>query len=146
MRDDTRLVPFAAWHIAELKAALGSSRIAPDLSSDKWRDIEDDSRACTLLYRCQPIACGGLITHWPGRAIGWLIIAPLPRMALWGKITRIVRQTLAGAPYHRIEATVRSDFAAGHRWIREFGFEPEGLMRKYGPDKADHWLYARVVE
>ncbi len=44
----------------------------------------------------------------------------------------------------RVEAVVKSDFAAGVRWVEHLGFKREGTMRNYGIDGVgDYDLYAR---
>jgi hypothetical protein len=60
-------------------------------------------------------------------------------------IVRAVRGWLDQQPAHRIAMDVRDDFAAGHRFARMLGFEAEGLMRAYGPNREDHMLYARIA-
>lgn len=45
----------------------------------------------------------------------------------------------------RVHATIRADFPNAEKWIKVVGFEKEGLMRGYGPDKEDHFLFAKVV-
>lgn len=45
----------------------------------------------------------------------------------------------------RVHATIRADFPNAEKWIKIVGFEKEGLMRCYGPDKEDHFLFAKVV-
>jgi RimJ/RimL family protein N-acetyltransferase len=44
----------------------------------------------------------------------------------------------------RLEINVRSDYLIGKRFAEKLGFEPEGIMRKYGFDGSDYILYARV--
>lgn len=44
----------------------------------------------------------------------------------------------------RIQCTVRTGFPFLVKFIELFGFEREGLMRKFGPEGDDYYLYARV--
>lgn len=44
----------------------------------------------------------------------------------------------------RIQFEVRATYSMGCRWAESLGMQREGLMRKWGPDGADHYLYARV--
>lgn len=46
---------------------------------------------------------------------------------------------------HRSEITVQDDFIQGHRWARALGFEWEGLLKQYGPDKSNYGIYGRVL-
>ena len=45
----------------------------------------------------------------------------------------------------RIEITVLCGFKQGMKWAEALGFIQEGIMKKFGPNKADFYLYARVV-
>lgn len=44
----------------------------------------------------------------------------------------------------RIQFEVRADYDMGCRWAESLGMQREGLMRKWGPDGSDHYLYARI--
>lgn len=46
---------------------------------------------------------------------------------------------------HRIQMSVRLGSEQEERWAKSLGFKREGLMRKYGPDRTDYWLYGRTV-
>ena len=103
----------------------------------------------------QPSACAwsngsrvagwGLAPQWPGRAIAWAILTPMPLGELRA-VTRLGRVFLdrqAGA-YPRIEASVRPDWEPGLHFLRLMGFQSEGLLRKYDPLGQDHLMYARI--
>lgn len=44
----------------------------------------------------------------------------------------------------RIQWEVKADYEMGCRWAESLGLKREGLMKAWGPDGADHYLYARV--
>lgn len=44
----------------------------------------------------------------------------------------------------RMQFEVKADYVEGQRWAESLGFEREGLMRAWGPDGCDHYLYARI--
>jgi len=46
---------------------------------------------------------------------------------------------------HRLQFYVKKDFKEACRFAEFLGFNEEGLMRKFGPDKQDFYLYARVL-
>lgn len=46
----------------------------------------------------------------------------------------------------RTQVTIRKGFPFLLKWIEMLGFEREGLMRKFGPEGDDYYLYARVKE
>ena len=140
-------VPFVPGHLAVLRLqaaqdllqplladpAYGVSIAVPGLS---WSGITDGS----------VIGCAGILPQSPGRAIAWALIGSIPARD-WVAVTGMVRRQIAEARRHglwRIEAVVRADFPAGRRWVEALGFACEGLMRAYGPDRSDCYLYARV--
>lgn len=44
---------------------------------------------------------------------------------------------------HRLQVTVRQDFAPGRKWVESLGFTLESVMGRYGPDKSHVCLYVR---
>lgn len=59
-------------------------------------------------------------------------------------LDRAVRRLLSLRSFRRIQASTEADFKQGCRWLEMLDFQSEGLMRKYGPDGADHIRYARI--
>jgi hypothetical protein len=44
----------------------------------------------------------------------------------------------------RTQVTIRAGYPFLIKWIELLGFQREGLMRKFGPEGDDYYLYARV--
>ena len=63
-------------------------------------------------------------------------------------LTRSVRQAIAitmkSHNLHRVQMTVHSASNEAVRWAFALGFTVEALMRKYGDDQSDHFLFVRV--
>lgn len=98
----------------------------------------------TLSYDGKPILCGGTMTQWPGRHMGWAYLNKHSGRHMLA-VTRAAREHLDGVR-GRIDFTVRRDFAAGHKWAKLLGFEienPPGILRAYGPEGEDHIAYVR---
>jgi RimJ/RimL family protein N-acetyltransferase len=74
----------------------------------------------------------------PGRLKGKII----------GHVARAIRAYLHEAVFirglWRIAGAVRADAQEAITLAEHFGFEREALMRQYGPDGADYYLYAWV--
>ena len=98
-----------------------------------------------------PVAIGGLFPIWPGRAEAWLLLGP--EIGL--------RETLAALTFcrvhmdmlqardpdcHRIEMWVEADAPWCARFAERLGMRQEGLAKAWGPDGADHMLFARVAD
>jgi hypothetical protein len=45
----------------------------------------------------------------------------------------------------RMEVVMRADQAWCEKWAKLLGFEKEGVMRRYGDELCDYYLFARVV-
>ncbi|GIK50358.1 MAG: hypothetical protein BroJett013_30550 [Alphaproteobacteria bacterium] len=102
--------------------------------------------AYTIVRAGVPVACGGLMPLWRGVATAWGFATPLDGR-LGVAIRTQVRAAIgaleaAAGGLRRIEATARADFAAAQRFLVALGFEREALLRAYGPDGGDYWLYA----
>lgn len=63
-------------------------------------------------------------------------------------LTRSARRfldiTMKSHLLHRVQITVHSESNEAVRWAFVLGFTVEALMRKYGDDQSDHFLFVRV--
>lgn len=103
-----------------------------------------------------PVFAAGIIVHWDGTGrdghpsgLGeaWAVSGhvPVPRR-LWPDITRRVRAGIDAALRTRltlVECTVKTDYAAGHRWARRLGFIETGPRPGWSPEGDDGVLYHR---
>lgn len=47
---------------------------------------------------------------------------------------------------HRVEGYIHEDFDMAMKWAVVMGFEREAFLRKFGPEKENYYLYARVEQ
>lgn len=99
----------------------------------------------TVIYEGNILGVGGVVVYWPGVGEGYYILSEHARehkvrMALCLK--RIIALSFEELNLHRLQATVRKDFTQAAKLIEQAGFELEGNMKKYTPDKIDTYLYA----
>lgn len=59
-------------------------------------------------------------------------------------VLKLINNSLYKLDNHRIQFSVKSDYDKGIKWALSLGFNIEGIMQKYGPDKSDYVLMARV--
>ena len=91
----------------------------------------------------QPIACRLGVTPWSGRQqLNMLLSKEAGPHLLW--IVRRFRQWLDQHGARRVEATTRSGWDQGARFLRMLGFEYACTMPFYAPDGSDHDLYERI--
>lgn len=98
----------------------------------------------SVLKNGNPIAILGVFEIWEGRGEGWAFFTK-NNTEYFPRIIRAAKRFMKGAPYRRIEATVRCNFEEGHRMMRLLGFNCERYeMLGYGPTGEPYSAYALV--
>lgn len=92
----------------------------------------------TIVADGKPVAVGGTMELWPGRHLAWAFVADDAGKHMVG-ITRLAKKVMKNAK-GRIEASARSDFGPGVRWLQALGFKDFRLEKEYGPFREDHIL------
>ena len=92
----------------------------------------------------------GVQVRWEGVGQFWLMMAKDFKEHISGTralliISRKVDELIRKNNLWRAEAMVRTDFMVAIEMMGFLGFEREGLMKKYFPDKTDAILYAKVI-
>lgn len=101
--------------------------------------------AVTFFDGSKPIAIIGAFEVVPGVTHLWANVSKHLN-AKFAKASRIMLDNfMVTNSVRRAQMTVRSDYEAGMRFARFLGFVPEALMKKYGQDGSDYWLYAKVM-
>jgi hypothetical protein len=137
------ILPFQPEHLRTLVLQEAQSWMGPMLQSDYGDMLKRSGPCFTALDGDQVMACAGVLKMWENRDQAWaLLSADSGRMFV--PIYRGIRRFLEMHDTRRIEATVDSEFAAGHRLMQMLGFRREGRMVAYLPDGRDCDLYARV--
>lgn len=100
--------------------------------------ILNDNGAC--------MALAGVTEKDKETAVVWVLLAGWAGRHMFG-LTKLLKKLMAANTegYRQIETVVYSDFKAGHRWARLFGFEL--LQKEYIHDAAGRPedLYRRVL-
>lgn len=97
-------------------------------------------------YHQRPIAAWGIFENFPGNWQIWAFgtdewsLAPLAMRESWDTALAHLRARNA----LRVECKSRYNHADAHRFLRYLGFEQEAVLKRYGKDGADYFLYARL--
>lgn len=99
----------------------------------------------------KPLACGGLEPNGHGRFTGWLFSSDLSPRA-WVMVRAAMQAMVREAGARRVEITVRSpveiaqwpDALRACAFAEALGLSREGLLKGFGPDGSDYFLYAGV--
>jgi len=88
-------------------------------------------------------AIGGAIL-WKGVAEVWALIAPgISPYWLHRTTLSTINQAFEEYGIHRLQADVAKDWIRGCRWAQALGFQAEGVLHFYGPDRRDYVRYAK---
>ena len=144
-----KIVKFEAWHLEwidyTVMARSSIENYVPD-REEHGKVLETLGTSYTGLRKGQVIACGGIIAGFKGVGDLWLYLGKetfaQKRVAL-RVFKYFLEQIHSDYDLHRLQAVVKSDFVEGHRFAKFFGFESEGEMKQYSPDKENFYRYAK---
>jgi hypothetical protein len=136
------VVPFQPGDLDTVQGPASASR--PRVTAEHAKSLAALPHNYTVLSDGHPIACGGVVEHWPGRWEAWAVLDGVSRkdfLAVHCAAKRILNELTV----RRIEAVVRVGYTVGIRWVRALGFQQEAArMKHYGVDGEDYSMYARV--
>ncbi len=110
-----------------------------------------DENCYAVIYESAIVAVGGLQMKWEGVGLLWLMLTAdckkygIHSLIALEAIKEKMEYLIEKNKLWRAEAAVRVDFSQAIKMIEFLGFEREGLMRQYYPDKTDAWLYSRIL-
>ena len=139
----TKIVPFKIKHAEEVFPLMVSDTTRPEIEGFKM--IERSNLAITLLVDEKALAFGGIQPMYPGVAEVWSFITPEAKkypLALHKAVTQFIRLHHKALNVHRIQTNVEFGQEAHLRWVERLGFQCEGLMYKFGPNKEDYFRYS----
>lgn len=93
---------------------------------------------------------GGVVTFMPGVGFAWVLVdawvvkEPVRTRELIRGVKTALKDIATDAPFHRIQADVRSDFEVGRKFARVLGFSHEGSMEAYDSFGNDYERFALV--
>lgn len=143
-----RIVPFKAEHYKIMDHWPDDDlvRAMPNYD-DGLRAAEVPGQSFTAMEGDTVVGVGGIKPLWPGVGEAWAIF---PKdVAKYGRqIYRVSRERLreieSAFGYWRVQATARCDWDAAVCFLLALKFKAEGRLTKYGPDRSDYFLMARV--
>ena len=111
------------------------------------RNLEQDHLAFTGIVNDEPIFAAGMKMVWGQVAEGWVIATS----EMWKHplgVAKAIKKDFARVAKEnnitRVQSAIRKDFSEGQRFAEWLGLEKEGLMRKWGFDGSDQYMYARL--
>jgi RimJ/RimL family protein N-acetyltransferase len=101
----------------------------------------------TALHDNEIVGVAGIVKLWRGVGEAWFMLskkgAKMPyRVA--NCADQMFDEVMVGQNLHRMQASVSTLDPKAVRFARWIGFEPEGIMKKYGEKGEDFFRMARV--
>ena len=110
-------------------------------------NLVQDHLAFTGMVNDKPIFAAGMKMIWGQVAEGWVIATS----EMWKhplSVAKAIKKDFARVAKEnnitRVQSAIRKDFKEGQRFAEWLGLEKEGLMRKWGFDGSDQYMYARL--
>ena len=142
-----RLVTFQPNHIHMTKFRDFDQEILDGYGRPHIEDYAVDGLSYSAMCDGKVYAMLGLYPLWKGVAEAWL----LPSSKLENRKMVFHKSCLRFFPYaaqklklHRIQVYVRSSNVQAYKWIEMMYFNREGLLKRYGPDINDYYVYGRL--
>ena len=111
------------------------------------KNLVQDHLAFTGIVNDEPIFAAGMKMVWGQVAEGWVIATS----EMWKHplgVAKAIKKDFARVAKEnnitRVQSAIRKDFSEGQRFAEWLGLEKEGLMRKWGFDGSDQYMYARL--
>lgn len=109
--------------------------------------LEQENLAFTGMINGKPIFAAGMKIIWDGVAEGWVLATkdaldhPIAvAKAIKKDFARIAKEN----NINRVQTAVRANYTTGLKFAKWLGLEEEGLMKKFGFDGSDQYMYARL--
>ena len=112
-------------------------------------ELHEPGATYTVIHNGKIILCCGIVNMWPGVGEGWGIASSYIHQSKMPFI-RVARQVLDDVVEKnnlwRVQGVVKVGWASALRFSKFFGFEVEGVMRQYGPERGDYFRIARIYD
>jgi hypothetical protein len=95
----------------------------------------------------RPVAALGIFENFPGNWQIWSFGTedyPLVVVGFLERLTQAIEAARRDHGLHRLECRSIRIHSSAHRLLRVLGFESEGVLRCYGRDRSDYFLFAKV--
>ena len=110
-------------------------------------NLEQENLAFTGMIDGKPIFAAGMKIIWKGVAEGW-VLATKDTLDHPLLVARAIKKGFAKTAkennINRVQSAIRADYTIGLKFAKWLGLEEEGLMKKFGFDGSDQYMYARL--
>jgi len=143
------IVPYKGEHgIYIMNQQMNHSLMDKDMEFEgNANNLEQDKLAFTGMIDGTPIFAAGMKIIWNGVAEGW-VLATKETLNHPLLVARAIKKDFAKIAkennINRVQTAVRANYTTGLKFAKWLGLQEEGLMRKFGFDGSDQYMYARL--
>jgi hypothetical protein len=148
---DLIFLPFSSVHINSLN--LGDTDLhlisCMDQMEERMRSLENQRCAWTIFYQGNPALSYGFEYKFPGNVEAWLLpgkVAIDHGTLLSRGARRLFDKIGPHLDLRRLQIVVDVEREAAVQWAEFLKFKREGVMKMYGPEGHDYYMYARTYE
>lgn len=129
------------------RAEIFATRHTDNLDSIIEQVTSYSAAAAIALHNDKPAAACGIMELWPGVWSPWMFATDS-----WSFVSAAVSKYAKGylttfaenKGMHRAQVYSLATHSDAHTWLEWLGFEREALLKKFGRNKEDFYLYAKV--
>lgn len=152
---EVKVIPFEWYHVPAMELREQEQRyfaMVPNfLANLKMQKLAGP--CYTAVIEGRGIACSwGFAQLWPGVIECWLITSTIidekfgykRRLVEVGR--EIMREVESGMKAHRLQMSINPRFLYAIRYAKALNFTQESVLKAYGPDGSDYYMFARTSE
>jgi hypothetical protein len=114
---------------------------------ETWKMMAERSEAYSVFVNGDILFSGGILMLQEGFGEAWLLCSVLVYiypLTVYRMASRLLNKTIEDCNLYRVQATPRTNWSTGYRFVESLGFQREGVLRKYGLDREDCYMYGRI--
>lgn len=140
---ELRVVPFVPAHFDCIELQPAQAYVREYTTREHLAELASCGPAVTIIDGDRPILCCGMREYGPHRGVLWSYISPVPPRQ-FVRLHRIAERFIEICDRAHLQATCRTGFQAGARWLTLLGFTWSRSIGPYGPAGMPHELFERV--
>lgn len=120
-----------------------------DLDGTRYARQFAKGPAWTIWDNNSRVVSAGVIIHWPGVGEVWMFLSDwiYSHPVEFCRISkRKLDEVISENNLWRVQAPICADMTANIAFAQAMGFNPEGTLRKFGPDGKDYIMYSLIKE
>ena len=141
-----RIIPFHQRHIHMAKLRHFEQDLVDSYGRPHISDYSIDGLSYTATYKAKVIVMFGLYPLWKGVAEAWMLPTEHlndSKLIFHKASLRFFEYASEKLKLKRVQTYVCTTNYRAIKWMEMCYFDREGLLKKFGPDQNDYYIYGR---